>query len=197
MKKHEVYVCDVCDKEYKTASSCRKHETECKAKQKAKQEQWKIDEYWRNYVRLNAETIHDIPRLVTYALKQWKDVDVEIKQYPCSLRKTSYKYEHPIKHQDTSDRSPNNPVEYVVFQGFWEGSCKDSSFSFTRTNMVGIHTGTGGGGDSFRYEGYMFVDDFPKIKEKYDHLLESGIGRVVDSAIVSVIDKTIVMTMRK
>lgn len=75
-------------------------------------------------------------------------------------------------------RDPSKPLGYVGWTGYLAGSLKrpsglDSSYPYgAALNAVGIHTGSGGGGNRhFRYDFRIYVADWPGLQAEADRIL--------------------------
>jgi hypothetical protein len=74
-------------------------------------------------------------------------------------------FNQPLKLKGSLKEFNSSKIRNRTINGF---SClvgSDDGF------IEGVNTGTGSGGTSFQYDCTIYVDDFPKIKEKYDQYI--------------------------
>ena len=131
----------------------------------------------QNYVRLNAESIEDIEQMC---------IDVSKKLFPKSPLKNmelNVKYTHhasnthscPLDGVENFRKEQGKPKGYPALHGriSFEYVKEPSSFAsdiFSWGGIIGVNTGSGGSGgrNTYSYDVILWLDDFPKIKQKVE-----------------------------
>lgn len=177
------FECSICGSLHKTESLSNECEVLCQNKADLKTQseipKQELIEL-QNYVRLNAECIDDIPRLVNKVISK---INPKIKKVTMDL-KVRFNKSIPTTHgrpigmpYDNSTRKPTMGFSGKVVWKMSASRDYDRDDSLFGSYIKGIHTGTGNGSlsnfaDSFEGEFYIFLDDFPKMKAKYQYLTE-------------------------
>lgn len=145
----------------------------------------------KDYVRLNVESIKDIPILIKEKMKEFWNIDVNIEISVC-FGNVSNSHGAPIgKKRNWSGQDDNYPTSFFGWHGNVKGTLinyKSSKNASTSVNDVlfnpyensigfrGFHTSSGCPGS---VEGkypmdigfYFFLEDFPKLQEKWNKYL--------------------------
>lgn len=187
MKQVKAYACPVCEEIYKTEAQAVKCEDSCKQAKIEQEEQELLESRMEdliNYVRLNAESVEDICNMsIEISKKLNKNQYIQ----KMSLRvkyveHASNSHSAPINNQTNWERKADKPTGYPALYG-------DISFTYNKAGklsgsdifsrwhkgIVGVNTGSGGardGKNAYGYDVTLWLDDFPKIKEKIEKLHE-------------------------
>lgn len=182
MKKVSLYKCEGCsftgNKKQVTT-----HEKTCPAAEKVqkKSEQEILVKEMQTNIRFNAKSISHLEKLLNeYSKATGENLDVKLSvQFKECV---SITHHAPVgKQTNWGSMDPNQPKGYPGYEGKIEfikpvksGEYAGHMFTgWTSGGKVdGIHTGSGGGGYEATYECYLFIDDFPLIKEKVDKARE-------------------------
>lgn len=156
---------------------CEKHEQKKKLND-ARQKNWQKH---MDSIRMEAESITDVERLLVKYAKKYMGLDLKVK---IDVRFTTVSTSHgtPIGFKMPEVKN----WCYPTLLG-WRGSIKGSVNGKSRqdgqkyadlhdivgngwgdTGFRGLHTGTGCPGSEFDIEFYMFLDDFPKLKKLHE-----------------------------
>ena len=184
-KQLTLYQCSFCDHTLKTEKGILKHEKSCTENPAVLDIEKNIED-----IRCTSTSVVEvIERLKTYLLTL--GIKLTFTRYPDSydeLIRNSYKV--PKGHRQNYSRCPDTPTGYPGWSGRWEGQVEVVDPSILNTSkhiyftevlnggvhkklkIPFIHTGGGGGGNDFSFDGMFFVYDFPKMYEKY--LTEGG-----------------------
>jgi hypothetical protein len=183
-----MYPCPVSGRLYKTERGARasakreleKQEQEAiklKEAQKAKEEK----EAERDWLRMNLEDINDLPVLMKQRAKELYNWDLDV-SFDLWFSNVSNSHSCPIGGvTNWGQRGANSPTSYPGWSGQIRGTLKGkvpkTTFMGTIADLIKekfrvIHTGTGGPGRPNEYDMrigcQLFLDDFPKLKEKYE-----------------------------
>lgn len=171
--KIEAYKCELCSFLTIHYNSYASHYKKCKQEKRAAEKErerlLKADEL-ANSIRLELENIHDLSEKINkFFIEHYsKDPKLSITDLRFEEEYRS-NWEHPINYKDTKKEHP----AWTGHISYTDLNLKDKSgwsqdIIGTRGIIKGIHTGSGGGGgDRVSYSCFMFVEDFPKIYEKY------------------------------
>jgi len=180
IKKVQFYRCPECDTSHSSkvkASECLEKCTNKKAKSKAAQKEWdkKV-----NRLRLEAKSMYEVLDLIVKYSFEFFGAELKITDANLSFGMVSCSHSAPVgKQTNWCGRDKNLPTEFLGWSGNisgkWIANGKnrwgEEIDGFTRLTegggLVGIHTGTFNGGSRFNGEFRFFLDDFPKLKEKY------------------------------
>lgn len=187
-----MYPCPITGKLYKTErgakNSAKREQLRIEAEEAKRKEQQKSKEQKEeeiNWLRLNLEDINDLPVLMKSRFKELYDWDLNVAFYGLRFGSVSNSHTCPIGGvTNWSRQHKDRPTSYLGWSGRIEGTLKGNVPKLTFINSIsdiitgkfkGLHTGTGGGGSPNEYKmsiGFnMFLDDFPKLKEKYEKYL--------------------------
>lgn len=170
------YECEFCNDTFSTKSGATRHEKKCRAmaeKEAKHDKNRKIISDLKNYVRFNAETVDDIPRLMSEQFvelfgEEGKNITIEITN--CSFNENiSITHSAPIGVKSEFRSTKSFPGFYgrIIYNisefNYLLRKFDDRLYENLSTVFAGINTGTGGGGS---YELRLYLDDFPKIKEQ-------------------------------
>ena len=182
MKVIEAYQCSYCEKLHATEAKVKACEKKCaKTKTTAEQEEAarKARAELKDYVRLNAESVEDIckmsveisKKLLTDCTLLSMELDVGYTEY------ASNSHSSPIGLPSNWERKDDKPSGYpaltgvirMVYDQAPRNSCSDIA------NLYRLCTGSGGyrgdkGGYQLGYSVTIWLDDFPKIKEKIEQV---------------------------
>lgn len=172
------YRCDFCKKTLSTQKGITNHMNTIHKEQI--QDAKAIED-----IRVTSKSVHEVvDRLVAF----WKDkgINVYIEDYPTSFdHRVSNSHNSPAGYPQNWGGKGDLPRGYPGWRGIWKGTVEvidkkrwGSSLYFS--DMVGswgrykglpvvswVKTGSGGGGDSFRYDGMLFLYDFPSMYDEY------------------------------
>ena len=177
------FECSICGSLHKTESLSNECEVSCQNKADLKTQSEIPNQELielQNYVRLNAECIADIPRLVNKVISK---INPKIKKVTMDLE-VRFNKSIPTTHGRPIDMPYDNSTRKPTmgFRGnvVWKMSASRDYYrdiSLFGGYIRGIHTGSGNGAlgnfaDSFDGDFYIFLDDFPKMKAKYQYLTE-------------------------
>jgi len=190
MEKVELYKCKYCGSvgQKEKIEAC---ERSCKRKKEKKEKEKKERQERKKFLdklRLEASSIDEAIQLVIKYSKQLGYI-VTFEQYPNKFHfKCSNTHCCPINGIKNWHRDKDKPSGYPGFIGYWKGSIvpidknkkgnRDTDIhtifdsSFNDTCFRGFNTGSGSCGGNFDISGTIFLDDFPKIKKKYELYLE-------------------------
>jgi hypothetical protein len=183
-----LYPCPITGKLYKTERGAKasakkaleKQEQEAlklKEAQKAKEEK----EAERDWLRMNLEDINDLPILMKQRAKELYGWDLDV-NFGLHFGNVSNSHNCPINGvTNWGRRDPTKPESYWGWSGSIEGTLKGKvpkkTFGGSIADLIKekfrvIHTGTGCPGRPNEYRirisCELFLDDFPKLKEKYE-----------------------------
>lgn len=183
-----LYPCPITGKLYKTERGAKasakkaleKQEQEAlklKEAQKAKEEK----EAERDWLRMNLEDINDLPILMKQRAKELYGWDLDV-NFRLHFGNVSNSHSCPINGvTNWGRRDPTKPESYWGWSGSIEGTLKGKvpkkTFGGSIADLIKekfrvIHTGTGCPGRpneyNIRISCELFLDDFPKLKEKYE-----------------------------
>ncbi len=188
--KIEVYECEHCKGLQRTKEEYQKCKRSCakKSRDKIKYEQAKARAIEKaDYIRLNAESVWDIPKMLVGFFKNDLDRELTISKFDMRFNpEMANTHDCPLNGVTNWGRKdPNAPRHYPGWYGEFRGTTNigkkpiklfdgheiDSIFDVIgkyNGAIRGLHCGGGSGGPDFGFSLRMYVDDFPKIKEKYD-----------------------------
>lgn len=142
-----------------------------------------------NSIRLNLESIYDLPHKIEDVCNEHLKCNLTITQWNVSFT-PSMRNTHscPIGgKQQWSLRNGEKKIHYKGWHGRISGKMDEVKIGcgFSRSfsdlfkdcgsefHIRGFHTGCGGGGsDSFSYDCDIYLDDYPKLKAKYEEYWE-------------------------
>jgi hypothetical protein len=178
--KIEAYKCEFCNFLAIEQKDYKEHYAECKVEFKKTQRREKLSQKIKTLadtVRLNLEHIQQLAPATNEFFKKHYDADLELNIYNLSFKhsdlghqkNTTNKFSrvgwtgrvnfknvkiiHPL-----GPDYPNSGSD--IFRNSWHGGF-----------FSGIHTGSGGGGDTLSYSCEIYLNDFPKLLTKYKKYL--------------------------
>jgi hypothetical protein len=187
-----MFPCPITGKLYKTErgakNSAKREQLRIEAEEAKRKEQQKSKEQKEeeiNWLRLNLEDINDLPVLMKSRFKELYDWDLDVSFHGLRFGNVSNSHTCPIGGvMNWSREYKDRPTYYLGWSGRIEGTLKGNLPKLTFMNSIsdiingkfkGLHTGTGcpGRPNEFKMSiGFnMFLDDFPKLKEKYEKYL--------------------------
>jgi len=175
----EAYVCNHCGDIFKTKEEAYACFKECEEDLNVKKTFVKLQNE-KNELRLKATSFNHFAKLLEeFARKNRREIEVEF----CNLRYEKYisnTHDCPIGGQTNWRKEKDKPTSYpgyigkVVFkknkeEGSWYASdaFEIESGALWSSDVPGLNTGCGGGGE---FIVRLYIDDFPKIKEKVDSI---------------------------
>lgn len=184
MKPIKAYACPICEDIHKTKALAEGCEVKCKAREeKNAKEKTRIEniDYWRNYPRLNATSMAEVVSMCIEASKHIEPTS-ELEKLSFVVRyeaNSSNSHSCPIggvTAWGSQRREEGAVLGYPSLSGKIKFSYKtnknklDIFGSFRHHGILGISTGSGGGGgkDGSSYEVYIWLDDFPLLREKIE-----------------------------
>lgn len=183
MKTIEGFECEFCNKLHKTEAKAKACEKKCsKTKQTLKQqiEMRKARNELCDYVRLNAQSVEDICRMsVELSHKLLQNCHLLDMQLNVGYTgNTSNSHSAPIGKEMNWDRKADKPLGFPALTGTITliYNQRPSGFGSEFCSIIkGIHTGSGGfqsekSGYQVGYGVTLWLDDFPKIKEKIENV---------------------------
>ncbi len=186
MKSVEAFECQYCKTLYRSLSEMDFCEGACLEVKQEEQVQEDLDAIraeLQNYVRLNAESIEDIEQMC---------IDISKKLFPESPLKSmelnvrykdhaSNTHSWPLDGVENFRGEKGKPTGYPALTGriSFEYVKEPSGFGsdiFSWGGIIGVNTGSGGSGsrNTYSYDVSLWLDDFPKIKEKVDECLKNN-----------------------
>lgn len=180
MKSVEAFECQYCKTLYRNHSEMEFCEAACLEAKQEDQAQEDLDAVrseLQNYVRLNAESIQDVETMC---------IDISKKLFPKSPLKSmelnvrykdhaSNTHSWPLDGVENFRGEKGKPTGYPALHGriSFEYVKEPSSFAsdiFSWGGIIGVNTGSGGSGgrDTYSYDVTLWLDDFPKIKQKVE-----------------------------
>lgn len=178
MKSVEAFECQYCKTLYRDISemnSCESACLEAKQEEQSQEELNAIRAELQNYVRLNAESIQDVEQMC---------IDISKKLFPKSPLKSmelnvrykdhaSNTHSCPLDGVENFRKEQGKPTGYPALTGriSFEYVKEPSSFAsdiFSWGGIIGVNIGSGGGGYAYSYDVTLWLDDFPKIKQKVE-----------------------------
>lgn len=180
MKPVEAFECQYCKTLYRTLSEMNSCESACLEALQEEQAQEQLNTIraeLQNYVRLNAESIQDVEKMC---------IDISKKLFPKNPLKSmelNVKYTHhasnthscPLDGVENFRKEKGKPTGYPALAGriSFEYVKEPSSFAsdiFSWGGIIGINTGSGGSGsgNTYSYDVKLWLDDFPKIKQRVE-----------------------------
>lgn len=177
-----MYLCNECYHELKTEQGIRnhiknKHETSNKLKAAMAKE---IEE-----IRTTSTSIHEVVDRLT---NMWlaNGIKITFSNYPSDFNlSVSNSHESPAGYPTNWGGDGDKPRGYPGWRGSWNGTVEiidhkrwpksmyfsdvinDTWGEYKTAPVTWLKTGSGGGGESFRYSGSFFVYDFPKMHEEF------------------------------
>lgn len=168
--------------------SCRTRCTKDIREQKKLEAQRKEADRLANEMRLQVESIHDIPGYITEIVKKRLDREIIFTDWDLKFKELSPTHDAPIG-KNTEWGNVKN--KYLGWEGQVKGTTNLSSkpvefpsatfgkisspfdiFARSGRGLIrGIHSGGGSGGDQFGFIIRIYLDDYPKIKAKYEEFL--------------------------
>lgn len=184
--KVEVYECPYCEKLHKDEAKYKKCVAKCEKTKLTKEQQEKQAQSRRelsDYVRLNAESIGDICKLSEQVSKEIHGKAFIRKM----ILKVGYNEHASNSHSATIGKQTNwsresgKPTGYPAFTGTIKFIYNlDPGFG-SSCGIKGLNTGSGGyqgstdGSYDLGYSVTLWLDDFPKIKEKVEAILAQSV----------------------
>lgn len=181
--KVEVYECQYCGKLHKDEGKYKKCVAKCEKTKLTKDEevaQAKARQELSDYVRLNAESIEDICKLTEEVSKKIHGKSF-IRKLILNVRyceHASNSHSAPIgKERNWSGKEPGVPTGYPALRGTIKFIYNKDPGSGSSCGIRGLNTGSGGyagstdGSYNLEYGVTLWLDDFPKIKEKVDSII--------------------------
>lgn len=194
IEKEVYFICPVTKKHFKTENEAKLSAEKALAKkeqekfteslQKVSEEEFLKKADW---VRLNVENVSDIPALIKQKGKEFWDLDFDIKLSYLHFGEKSNSHSAPIGKKTNWSRSANEPTTYLGWSGRVVGTVNgykaENSSNVSVANIVfarygnvgfrGFYCGSGSsgevnGGCVLDMDILFFLDDFPKLKEKYN-----------------------------
>jgi len=172
-----VFECPHCKSLHRSEAKMKKCRDACKAKKKKAIERKKIEKEYNNlmhYPRLNATSIPHLIQLCKEIAKKVWDVELDFTLDIRYSNQVSNTHSAPVGDVRNWHGEADKPCGYAGFHGRIRGTCQGktdisgSNFFNGAQNfekgIVGINTGSGGGG-RFSYDVSLFLDDFPLIKK--------------------------------
>jgi len=189
MKTIQAFACPICEEIYKTEAAASKCEAACTQAKIDLEEERQLEtqlEELRNYVRLNAESVKDICKMSMEVSKKLNKSQY-IKEMTLRVRyveHASNSHSSPIGQPTNWGRKSDKPTGYPALYGdilftYNKGGKLSGSDIFSKwgdKGIQGINTGGGGsrsGNNTYGYGVTLWLDDFPKIKEKIEKLHEN------------------------
>ncbi|MDD4389724.1 MAG: hypothetical protein PHW03_02855 [Eubacteriales bacterium] len=184
MKKVSRYKCEGCSFTG-NKKQVTEHEKTCPDVEnvRKKNEQEILVKEMQSNIRLKAKSISHLEQLLNeYSKATGENLTVSLSiQFKENVR-WSHSHHAPIgKKTNWGSSDPTQPTSYPGYEGRVEFIKPDKTGEYaghmftgwTRGGKVeGFHTGSGGGGYEAKYDCYLFIDDFPLIKEKVDKARE-------------------------
>jgi len=175
VKMISTFSCDICQKTHTTKSHATQCENKCKKKEIAALEKKNQLETQYNYPRLNATSIDEYVAFVNIELKKMFPKITEILVVN-NVRVVHWSRSASSKQVEPTDTgielSVDVRVKYLRVNGWTEES--------NILKRFGIHTHSGGGGNSImHYPGStIYLDDLPKIKDifKKNNEIRNGLN---------------------
>lgn len=185
----QMFACPETGKLYKTergalASAKRAKEAREKVEAEEKEKQKSLEEVEKevNWLRLNLEDVKDLPKLMKSRAKELYDWDLDVRLHNLYFCNVSNSHNCPINGvTNWCEIDVDKPTHYLGWSGRITGMLRGAVPKLTFMNSIadaiklkfkGMHTGTGNPGSPNEYSmdiGFnMFLDDFPKLKEKYE-----------------------------
>lgn len=207
IKEIKLYICPETGKKCRSKAEAERSAADAiKKKQEFKlaQEQQKLVEQSnlekKDYIRLNATNISDIPNLIKEKAKEFWGIDCDVK-INVNFGNVSNSHGAPLtKKTNSSGEDKNYPAYFLGWSGRITGtisnlknspngssSIKDTLFNNygTYRGFRGFHTSSGCPGSIELKENcpmdigfYFFLEDFPKLAESYE-LFKVEYGKVV------------------
>ena len=200
----KAFLCPKCNKPWQSEEEAEVCELSCLRKDRAqkaaatkrKNAKKKLEDF-RNYIRLNLESINDAPKMIE---KHYKSIGINMKITEFSVRYldiVSNSHNAPLSGvtnwcREDDDRPlgypgftgqisfKENKIDYELlkktFPNLRDVERKDATDIFDehdQINSIGFNNGCGGGGGDgkYSYNIKLFIDDFPIIKKKYEEWL--------------------------
>lgn len=137
-------------------------------------------------IRVTSRSIHEVVKRLQ---DLWLSVGVKVTftSYPQNFNyKVSNTHNSPMGYPQNWRREADKPEGYPGWQGSWEGTVEvlegskikkgiyfsevvNDAWSNHRLPQVPwLQTGSGGGGESFRYSGMLFIYDFPMMNAEFE-----------------------------
>lgn len=182
VKEVSSYQCTVCSKLYpdrKMAEKCFRRCLRIRRERRKRNKLHAERERLRDYVRLHARTYDEIWDLLVKEAKKNLGLAVVFDEVPDRFsERVSNTHRCPVGGVTNWGSRSNFPRGYPGWEGDFVGAVSgkagvDLSALFDGRSFDcelpygfrGFHTGTGCPGSRFRISGYIFLDDFPKVKE--------------------------------
>lgn len=185
MKSVEAFECQYCKTLYRNFSEMEFCESACLEALQEEQAQEQLNTIraeLQNYVRLNAESIQDIEQMCIAVSKKifpkspLKRMELNLK-YTYHDRNT---HSCPLDGVENFRKEQGKPTGYPALTGrsSFEYVKEPSGFGsdiFSWGGIIGVNIGSGGGSrNTYSYYVTLWLDDFPKIKEKVDECLKNN-----------------------
>ncbi len=136
-------------------------------------------------IRLTSRSIHEV---IERLLSLWLSIGIKVTftSYPSSFNdKVSNTHNAPEGYPQNWGSEADKPKGYPGWRGLWQGTVEVVDNTVTKksklyfSDLIGswdvglprlpwIKTGSGGGGENFRFEGILFIYDFPKMYEEFE-----------------------------
>lgn len=180
------YECTYCQNIFRTYEQMQECEELCLQQireEEAEKNLEAIRHDLQNYVRLNAESVEDICRMTIDVSKQLF-AKSPLKTFHLDVRymhHASNSHSYPINGIGNFRKEEGKPIGYPALFGriSFEYEKESSGFSsdiFSHGGIIGINTGSGGAGrgNQYSYSVTLWLDDFPKIKDKVKESLKNN-----------------------
>jgi len=217
--KFEAYGCKHCNNFYHTKKAMEKCRRDCASRKRiqARAEAVKKEgERLANQMRFEVEWVSEIPEWITEAVRKRLDREVTFENWDLKFytdlapthdapvgKKTEFS-KPTSRYAGWRGRVTGTTTIYknpVKFSGGPFGEIRGFSDLFDRHRssfIKGVNTGSGSGGERFSYEVRLYLDDFPKIKAKYDKwkalddqkkVLNSRRKELIEQAKINLVEK--------
>jgi len=137
-----------------------------------------------NYLRLNATSIPHIKEMMIEMVREHCDAELTFTRFDLTFGMVDTTHSAPLGQRTTGwGQNGKDPhVPQLGWHGHVDGSlkskkalkwyfsdlCGDGTFENPPIRFIGLHAGSGGGGnDDFGYGFSLFLDDFPLLKAQY------------------------------
>lgn len=176
------------DSKAKAAGSARRAKAKEDKEKKAKEQKDKLREtreYQSNYVRLNAESVEDIPRLVEEKAKEFWGIDAKVKiskvrRFAKEGDNIILRFRITASIETLSEESKKTLKSFCPLMSFSDSFSVSTSMilfqdGYLGSGFVGIVPGSGCPGRVGEYDmemdGHIILDNFPLLYKKYEEYL--------------------------
>lgn len=180
--KVERFECPLCNENFSLKVEAEKCFLDCdkeKKKQLAdnlKKTSWTEE---MNKIRLNADSVEMVRDMIVSEAKRCFGMVIKFTSFGVTFGEQEAYHHAPI------GTKTDNKKKTLGWSGRVEGEvlkkgrnqdnevvdCFSDLFHWRNSGFVALHTGTGGGQRAFCYHFEFFLDDFPKLKAKYEQFL--------------------------